>query len=213
MMGDRSSLLYFQWLILSRTSRQSTWPTISSMVRNPSSAMISRSSWVRNLKKLTTWSASPVKRARNSGFWVATPTGQVFRWHLRIRIQPSTTRAVVASPHSSAPNNVATAMSRPVFNCPSVWRTTRLRSLFLTRVWWDSARPSSQGRPACLIELMGEAPVPPSWPEIRITSDFAFATPAAMVPTPAFETSFTLMRALRLAFFRSKISCARSSME
>ena len=31
-----------------------------------------------------------------------------------------------------------------------------------TSVWWVSARPISHGLPACLIEVSGEAPVPPS---------------------------------------------------
>ena len=53
------------------------------------------------------------------------------------------------------------------------------------------------------MELRGAAPVPPSWPEISTTWAPALATPAAMVPTPASLTSFTLMRARRLAFFRS----------
>jgi hypothetical protein len=30
----------------------------------------------------------PLKRARSSGFWVATPTGQVSRWQTRIMMQP-----------------------------------------------------------------------------------------------------------------------------
>jgi len=34
-----------------------------------------------------------------------------------------------------------------------------------------------------------------------------------MVPTPTSATSLTLMRALRLEFFRSWISSARSSIE
>ena len=34
----------------------------------------------------------------------------------------------------------------------------RLRRLLSTRVWCVSASPSSQGRPACLIEVCGEAP-------------------------------------------------------
>jgi hypothetical protein len=29
--------------------------------------------------------------------------------------------------------------------------------------------PNSQGRPACLMLDCGDAPVPPSWPEMRIT--------------------------------------------
>ena len=63
------------------------------------------------------------------------------------------------------------------------------------------------------MEDMGEAPVPPSYPDIKILSDLAFATPAAIVPTPALETSFTLISASLFAFFRSKISCERSSIE
>ena len=47
------------------------------------------------------------------------------------------------------------------------------------------------------------APVPPTWPEIRITSALALATPAAMVPMPASETSFTQTRASGLICFRS----------
>ena len=41
------------------------------------------------------------KRLRNTGSWVATPTGQVLRWHLRIMMQPSTTSGAVAKPNSS----------------------------------------------------------------------------------------------------------------
>ncbi len=54
---------------------------------------------------------------------------------------------------------------------------------------------------------------PPSWPEIRTTSACALATPAATVPTPTSDTSFTCTRARGLAFFRSWISWARSSIE
>jgi hypothetical protein len=44
-------------------------------------------------------------------------------------------------------------------------------------------------------------------------SALALATPAAIVPTPTSLTSFTLIRACGLAFFRSWMSCARSSIE
>ena len=57
--------------------------------------------------------------------------------------------------------------------------------------------------PACLIEVSGDAPVPPSWPEISTTSAWALATPAATVPTPTSATSLTLIRAFSLAIFRS----------
>jgi hypothetical protein len=42
----------------------------------------------------------------------------------------------------------------------------------------------------------GDAPVPPELAEIEITSAFACATPAAMVPMPERATSLTQTRAL-----------------
>ena len=53
------------------------------------------------------------------------------------------------------------------------------------------------------MEVSGEAPVPPSCPEIRTTSAWAFETPAATVPTPTSETSFTWIRLTGLEFLRS----------
>ena len=97
----------------------------------------------------------------------------------------------------------AMATSRPVISLPSASMTTWVLRPFWIRVWWASATPSSQGRPAPWMELLGAAPVPPSWPEISTTWAPALATPAAMVPTPASLTSFTLTRAFRLAFFMS----------
>jgi hypothetical protein len=38
-------------------------------------------------------------------------------------------------------------------------------------------QPSSHGEPACLSEVSGEAPVPPSWPEMSTTSACALDTP------------------------------------
>ena len=103
--------------------------------------------------------------------------------------------------------------SRPVFIDPSTCTTMRSRKPLSSSVCWVSASPSSQGPPACLSEVSGAAPVPPSWPLMSTTSDCAFATPAATVPTPISATSFTWMRACGLAFLRSWISCVRSSME
>jgi hypothetical protein len=54
-----------------------------------------------------------------------------------------------------------------------------------------------------LSEFNGEAPVPPSCPEMRMTSALVFATPAATVPTPTSLTSLTWTRAAGLTFFRS----------
>ncbi len=75
----------------------------------------------------------------------------------------------------------------------------RSRSLFSTSVCWVSARPSSQGMPACLSEVSGLAPVPPSWPLIRTTSLWALATPAATVPTPDLGHQLDADPRLRIA--------------
>ena len=45
--------------------------------------------------------------------WVATPTGQVLRWHLRIMMQPIAIKGPVEKPNSSAPRRAATMTSRP----------------------------------------------------------------------------------------------------
>ena len=58
------------------------------MVRKPSAAMYSRTSSAMKRKKFVTNSGLPAKRARSSGSWVATPTGQVLRWQTRIMMQP-----------------------------------------------------------------------------------------------------------------------------
>ncbi len=166
-----------------------------------------------NSKKFSTNSGVPVKRLRSSGFWVAIPTGQVSRWQTRIMMQPDTTSGAVAKPNSSAPSRAPITTSRPVFSGPSTWTTIRSRRPLETSVCCVSARPSSHGIPACLSDVRGLAPVPPSWPEMRTTSDLALATPAATVPTPTSATSFTWIRANGLADLRSWMSWAMSSME
>src|SRR5690242_20994338 len=117
-----------------------------------------------------TCSGVPSKRARSTGSCVAMPTGQVFRWHLRIMMQPIATRGAVAKPNSSAPSSAAMATSRPVCSLPSVCTRMRLRRSLSNSTCCVSARPSSHGMPACLIELSGDAPVPPLSPLIRTTS-------------------------------------------
>ena len=181
----------------------STRPTISSTVRKPSSAMISRSCSATKKKNWITCSGWPANFLRNSGSCVATPTGQVLRWHLRIMMQPRLMSGMVAKPNSSAPSSAAMATSRPVASFPSVCRRTRLRRSFITSTCCVSARPSSQGAPAWRIEVNGDAPVPPLSPLMRMTSACDLATPAATMPTPTSATSFTEMRARGLAFFKS----------
>ena len=153
--------------------------------------------------KFTTYSGFPVKRLRSSGFWVATPTGQVSRLQTRIITHPIVTSGAVANPNSSAPKIAAIATSRPLINFPSVSIRTRSLNPLAINVWCVSASPSSHGSPALWIELLGAAPVPPSYPEIRIRPAPAFATPAATVPTPASDTSFTEILASLFAFLQS----------
>ena len=212
-MLDRSTVFAFQCLTFSFIFSLSLRPTISLIVRKPNFAMISRNSSATNIMKFTTYSGLPWKFLRNVSSCVAIPTGHVFRWQTRIMTQPIATSGVVAKPNSSAPNIQAIATSRPVNNLPSVSTRTRSRNLFNTNVWCASAKPSSHGKPVLRMLVLGAAPVPPSYPLIRIVSAFAFATPAAIVPTPASETNFTLMRASRLAFFKSKINSFKSSIE
>ncbi len=157
--------------------------------------MISRASSATKKKKLTTCSGVPWKRLRSSGSCVATPTGHVLRWQARIITQPVAISGAVAKPISSAPSSAATTTSRPVLSCPSVCTQMRERRSLSTSVCCVSARPISHGTPADWIEDRGDAPVPPSKPEISTWSAFALATPAATVPTPTSDTSFTLTRA------------------
>lgn len=70
-----------------------------------------------------------------------------------------------------------------------------------------STRPISMGPPACLMEEMGDAPVPPSWPLIWMTSALALATPDATVPMPAWATSFTLTLAVGDTCTPNRNSC------
>ena len=128
-------------------------------------------------------------------------------------MQPAAISGAVEKPNSSAPSSAPITTSRPVRMPPSTCTAMRLRRRLATSVWWVSASPISHGEPACLSEVRGDAPVPPSKPEIVTWSERAFDTPAATVPTPTSETSFTDTSPVGLTFFRSKMSCARSSIE
>ncbi len=165
--------------------------------------MSARTSSATKKKKLTMCSGLPAKRSRSTGSCVAMPTGHVFRWQARIITQPDATSGAVAKPISSAPSSAATTTSRPVFSCPSVCTQMRERRSLSTSVCCVSASPISHGTPAWRIDETGDAPVPPSWPEMSTWSAPAFATPAATVPTPTSATSFTEMRAAGFAQRRS----------
>ena len=149
-------------LIWEERCNKSVRPTNSSTVRNPNEASISRNSSAIKYIKCTTCCAFPLNKARKSLFWVATPTGHVSLWQTRIMTHPNTTNGAVANPNSSAPSAHAYATSLPVSNLPSVSNFTRLRKSFNFNVWCVSAKPISQGTPACWILVLGDAPVPPS---------------------------------------------------
>ena len=106
-------------------------------------------------------------------------------------MQPIAISGAVEKPNSSAPSSAAITTSRPVFSWPSACDADARAQVVQQSVCCVSARPISHGMPAAWIDDSGDAPVPPSWPEITTWSAFAFATPAATVPTPTSETSFT----------------------
>ena len=150
-----------------------------------------------------TFSGVPANFSRSASSWVQTPTGQVLEWHCRTMMQPIATSDAVPMPNSSAPSIAAITTSRPVLSPPSVRSRTRWRSRFSCKTWCVSDSPISQGRPAYLMLVCGLAPVPPEWPETRIASAIALATPAAMVPMPERLTSFTQTLASGLICLRS----------
>ena len=179
-------------------SRQSALPIISSIVRKPSCAISSRTSWAMKRKKFSTNSGCPVNFRRSSGSCVAMPTGQVFRWHTRIMMQPMTTSGAVANPYSSAPrsarnHHVSAGLHLAVDlhddPIPQLVEHEHLLRLGQAELPRDAGVLEARER---------RGPVPPSWPEMSTTSACALATPAATVPTPPSATSFTAIRAARV---------------
>ena len=73
--------------------------------------------------------------------------------HFRIMMQPMAINGAVANPKRSAPRSAAMTTSRPVRSWPSVSSVTRPRRPLSTSVWCVSARPISQGAPACLMPV------------------------------------------------------------
>ena len=162
-----------------------------------------RTSSAMKENRLITFSGLPSNFCRSVSSCVHTPTGQVLLWHCRTMMQPMATRLVVPMPNSSAPSMAAITTSRPVLMPPSVRSRTRWRRRFRVSTWCASDSPISHGRPAYLTEVCGLAPVPPLCPLIRMVSALALATPAAMVPMPERDTSFTHTPASGLICFRS----------
>ena len=99
----------------------------------------------------------------------------VFVWQARIMMQPVAISGAVEKPHlvgaeQRRDHDVAAGLELAVG-----LTQMRLRRSLSTSVCWVSARPISHGMPAW-IELSGDAPVPPSWPEISTWSAFDAAT-------------------------------------
>ena len=92
------------------------------------------------------FSGVPTKRFRSTGSCVAMPTGQVFRWHLRIMMQPMATSGAVAKPNSSAPSSAPMTTSRPVFSPPSTCSAMRERKPVLDQDLLRLGKPDLPGR-------------------------------------------------------------------
>ena len=161
-MAERSSLEpgLLALLACARTLSRSVRPTSSSTVRTPRLAMnLPQLPGPGSVMKFTTYSGLPWKRFRSSGFWVAMPMGQVSRLHTRIMTQPRVDQGgggeaefLCAQQRRRWPRRGrSSACRRP----PAI---TRERRPFWIRVWWASASPSSQGRPALWMEVCGGGP-------------------------------------------------------
>ena len=166
--------------------------------------MICRASSATKKKKLTTCSGVPAKRLRSSGSCVAIPTGHVFRWQARIITQPVAISGAVEKPISSAPSSaaiddVAAGLQLAVGLHPDpraqVVQHERLLRLGEADLPRDAGATGSTRAARRRCRRRG--------PEISTWSAFAFATPAATVPTPTSATSFTETCALGFAQRRS----------
>ena len=182
---------------------KSVLPIISFRDLKPSFARISLTSDAIKVNKFTTLSGVPVNFSLNFSSCVHTPTGHVLEWHCLTIIHPMATKAVVATPYSSAPIIAAMTTSLPVLIPPSVLKVTLCLKLLSVRTWLASVSPISHGIPTYLTLVCGVAPVPPLWPEIKMMSAFAFATPAAIVPTPDEATNLTPILAFGFICFKS----------
>ena len=192
---------------------KSVLPITSFKDLKPSSLKISLTSCPIKVNKFTTLSGVPVNFSLSFWSWVHTPTGHVLEWHCLTIIHPIATKAVVATPNSSAPIIAAITTSLPVLMPPSVRNVTWCLKLLRVKTWLASVKPISHGIPTYLTLVWGVAPVPPECPEIKIISALAFATPAAIVPIPDEATSLTPTLAFGLICFKSYISWAKSSIE
>jgi hypothetical protein len=163
--------------------------------------------------KFTTCSGLPVNFSRRRGSCVATPTGQVLRWQTRIMMQPVATSGAVAKPNSSAPSSAAMTTSRPVLSWPSVSTAMREREVVeherLVRLG-EAELPGQAGvLDRGLRRGAGAAVVAGDEHDVRVRLGDAGGDGADADLGDELHADARV----RLAFFRSWMSSARSSME
>ena len=165
-------------------------------------------------KKRSTISGVPVNFARRSSRWVAIPVGHVSRWHWRAMSQPSATSADVPNANSSAPSSAATSRSRPGLETAVGAQRDAVAQAVAEQHLVDLGQPELPGGADVLDRRQRATPRSRRRGRDRwMYAAPAFATPAAIVPTPRDATSFTPIRALGLIARRSAMSWARSSIE
>ena len=210
--------------VQARRLRSARWPRAGPAVPparrprpgcgSPSWARYSRTSAAMNSKKFTTNSGLPAElppqlagsasRPRPGRCPGGTPASARSR---------TTTSGAVANPNSSAPSSAAMMTSRPVLSWPSICTTIRSRSPLRSSVCWVSASPISHGRARVLDagqrRRAGAAVVPGDQHHVRVRLGHARRDGAdAHLGDQLYVT-----RAAGLAFFRSRMSWARSSIE
>ncbi len=109
-----------------------------------------------------TCSGVPVNRLRSTGSCVATPTGQVLRWHLRIMMQPGRDQrrggeAEFVRAQQRADGDVAAGAQAAV----DLHRDAAAQIVEQQRLL-RFGKADFPGDPACVSEVSGLAPVPPS---------------------------------------------------
>ena len=146
------------------------------------------------------------------GILVATPTGQVLRWHLRIMMQPAAISGAVEKPNSSAPSSAPTTVTAGADAAVDLHRDAAAQPVGDQRLV-GLGQADLPGRAGVLDRGQRRGPGAASKPAMVTWSARALETPAATVPTPTSDTSFTETSPSGLTFLRSKMSCARSSIE
>ena len=131
---------------------------------------MSRTSSAMKVNRLMTFSGRAGRTSsRSFSSCVQTPTGQVLEWHCRTMMQPIATRlrradAELLGAQHRGDDDVAPGLDARR-RCAASRGGAAVERQHLVGL---ATGPSPTAVPAYLIEVCGEAPVPPTWPEIRI---------------------------------------------